>query len=64
MKNLKEQNPIVLALAIIGIIAILYGGWTVYQHHISEGMENAIRYGPPTAGVGKALKAKPQPPPQ
>ena len=63
MKSLKEQNPIVLALAIIGIIAVLYGGWTVYQRHISEEMENAIRYGPPPPGVAELNKPSTQPPP-
>ena len=36
MKNLKEQNPLILAFAIIGVCALLYGGWTLYQQHISR----------------------------
>jgi hypothetical protein len=64
MKNLKPQNPIIIALAIIGLCAVLYVSWTIYQQHIAEEQENAIRYGPPPAGVGELNKPSKQPPPQ
>jgi hypothetical protein len=65
MKTLKEQNPIVLALAIIGVCALLYGGWTIYHQHVVEEEQRAIISGPPQIpGVAQSLKSKPQPPPQ
>lgn len=63
MKNLKEQNPIVLAFAIIGVCAILYFLFQGYQHYVAE-QQRAILMGPPSGAVGQALKAKPKPPPQ
>jgi hypothetical protein len=64
MRSLKEQNPILILLAIIGICAILYGGWTFYRQRLSEQQENAIRYGSPPAGVSGLNKPSTQPPPQ
>ena len=65
MKRLKEQNPIVLALAIIGVCALIYGGWTIYQQHQAAEQTQGFFGGPPQIpGVAQALKAKPQPPPQ
>jgi hypothetical protein len=65
MRKLKEQNPLVLALAIIGVCAVLYAGGVIYQRHVAE--QDAQRFfGSPSQipGVADALKAKPQPPPQ
>jgi predicted negative regulator of RcsB-dependent stress response len=64
MKNLKEQNPIVLAFAIIGIGALLYGGWTLYQQHLIQQQDSAFRYGPPIPGVAGLNQPSKQPPPQ
>jgi uncharacterized membrane protein YpjA len=65
MKNLKEQNPIVLAFAIVGVCALLYGAWTVYHQHLIEQEQRAIISEPPQIpGVAQSLKSKPKPPPQ
>ena len=65
MKSLKEQNPIVLALAIVGICALLYGAWTVYHQHVVEEQERAIMSGPPQVpGAAQMLKPSTKPPPQ
>jgi len=63
MKTLKEQHPIVLAFAIIGICAVLYFLFQGYQRYAAE-QQRAILLGPPSGAVGQALKATPQPPPQ
>jgi hypothetical protein len=65
MKKLKEQSPIVLALAIIGVGALLYGGWIIHQRQTAE-QEAQTFFGAPAQipGVADALKSKPKPPPQ
>jgi hypothetical protein len=63
MKTLKEQNPMILVLAIIGVCALLYGGWTIYQRHVAEQLEHAIRYGPPPPGFPQLNKPNREPPP-
>jgi hypothetical protein len=64
MKTLKEQNPIVLGLAIIGVCALVYGGWTIYQQHVAEQKEQAIIMGTPSPGFRGLNKPSTQPPPQ
>ncbi len=64
MRNLKEQNPILILLAMIGICAIVYVGWTFYHQRLAQQEENAIRYGAPPAGVSGLNKPSTQPPPQ
>jgi hypothetical protein len=61
---LKEQNPIVLAFAIMGICALVYGGWTIYQQHVAEEKEQAIIIGTPSPGFSGLNKPSTQPPPQ
>jgi hypothetical protein len=65
MRKLKEENPIVLALAIIGVCAVLYGGWVIYQRHVGE-QETQTFFGSASQipGVAHALKSSPKPPPQ
>jgi hypothetical protein len=60
----KEQNPLILAFAIVGICAVLYGGWTLYQQRI-EAEQRAILLGPPQIPeVAQSLKSGGKPPPQ
>jgi hypothetical protein len=63
MRNLKQQNPIVLVLALIGVCAIFYFIIRGYQQYVAE-QQRAILLGPPSGAVARALKATPQPPPQ
>jgi hypothetical protein len=64
VKNLKEQNPIVLALALIGVCALLYGGWTFYHQHIIDEEQRAIISAPPSAPLSGLFKPSQKPPPQ
>jgi hypothetical protein len=64
MTTLRKYNPIVLALAIIGICAVLYGGWTLYQQHEAQEKEQAIIVGTPSPGFSGLNKPSTQPPPQ
>ena len=64
MKSLKEQNPIVLALAIIGIIAVLYGGWMVYQQHVATEQTQTFFGAPPQGAAAGLYQPSKQPPPQ
>jgi hypothetical protein len=65
MKRLKDQNPMVLAFAIIGGCALLYGAWTVYHQHVVQEQERAIMSAPPQVpGAEQMLKPSTKPPPQ
>jgi hypothetical protein len=64
MKNLKEQNAIVLALALVGLCALLYGGWTIYRQHVAAQQAHEFFGTPPTGPIGDLYKPSKQPPPQ
>jgi len=64
MKSLREKSLIVPILAVIGIFALIYGGWTIYQQHVAQEQEQSIRYGPPPSGLEGLNKPSEQPPPQ
>jgi hypothetical protein len=64
MKRIRQQNPLILALAIIGVCAILYFFWQGYQQHLTNEQARSFFGAPPSGAVGQALKAKPKPPPQ
>jgi hypothetical protein len=64
MKETKHQNPIILALAIIGVLAILYGAWTLYQQHAAEEYQRWFFSAPPPSGVPNPLQTNSAPPPQ
>ncbi len=60
----QRRKPNVLALAIIGVCAVLYGGWVIYQRTY-RGTRNAnvFWFGPSQIpGVAHALKPSPPPP--
>jgi uncharacterized membrane protein YpjA len=64
MRNLKEQNPIVLAFAIIGVCALFYGVWTIYHQHVVEEEQQAIILAPPSTPLSGLFKPSKKPPPQ
>ncbi len=64
MKTLKEKQPIVLALAIIGVCALVYGVWTIYYQHMAEQKAQAIIMGTPSPGFRGLNEPSTQPPPQ
>ena len=63
MKGTNKQNPVLVALAIIGACAILYGVWIVYQHHVVQEQLRATFSAPVPSGVPDILHAPPGPPP-
>jgi hypothetical protein len=64
MKNLREQNPFVLALAIIGVCALLYGAWSIYHRHAVEEEQRAILSAPAQGAFGRLNQPSKKPPPQ
>jgi uncharacterized membrane protein YpjA len=64
MKNLKKPNPIILALAIVGLGALLYGAWTMYHQHVVAEQERAIIAAPPSTPLSGLFKPSKKPPPQ
>ena len=64
MKNLKEQNPLVLAFAIIGVCALIYGGWTIYEHHVETEQAQQFFGAPATGPMSGLYQPSTKPPPQ
>ncbi|MGO9060893.1 MAG: hypothetical protein ACLQU2_26455 [Candidatus Binataceae bacterium] len=65
MKSVKEQSPIILALALVGVCALLYGAWTIYREHVVQEQERATMSVPPQVpGAAQMLKPSTKPPPQ
>ncbi len=60
----KTKNASIYFLAGIGIAALLYGGWTIYQRHVADEAARASFSASPAPGSPDFLGAKPQPPPQ
>ena len=34
MKDIK--NPLIIVFAIVGVCAVIYGGWHMYQQHVAD----------------------------
>ncbi len=65
MSNRKRQNPLVLALAIVGICALIYVGWMFYERQAAEEQRRAFFSATPAPGMPDILHATPEsPPPQ
>lgn len=63
MKQLK--NPLILLFAVIGVCALLYGGWRFYEQKVAERQARAILTAPPNPGLPNPLFGTPgAPPPQ
>jgi hypothetical protein len=63
MKEIK--NPLILAFAIIGMCAVLYGAWHLYQQHLTEERARNFFAAPASSGIPDVLHASPSaPPPQ
>jgi hypothetical protein len=58
------KNALIYALAIIGVCALLYGGWTIYQHYAAQEEAGEFFSAPSPLGLPDPLHAKPHPPPQ
>jgi hypothetical protein len=60
----KATNPLIYVLAGVGLAVLIYGGWTIYQRHVSDETARASFSASPIPGSPDFLGAKPQPPPQ
>ena len=60
----KTTNPLIYVLAGVGLAALLYGVWTIYERHVADEAERASFSASPIPGSPDFLGAKPQPPPQ
>ena len=55
----KASNPAVVLLAIIGICALLYGAWELYESRASEDQTYERFAAPVSSGVPDLLHASP-----
>lgn len=62
MKTLRDS--LIYVFAIIGILAVIYGGWALYQRHVVEEEKRAFFSATPAPGTPDFMHAKPHPPPQ
>ncbi|HVA41588.1 MAG TPA: hypothetical protein VNF49_13035 [Candidatus Binataceae bacterium] len=64
MNKIRQQSPLILALAIIGVCAILYFLWQGYQQHVANQQARSFFGAPPSGAVGELNKPSKKPPPQ
>jgi hypothetical protein len=62
-KKNEIKNPLIYLLAGIGIAALLYGGWTLYQRRVAEEQTRTLLAAPAPSGIPDILNATPGPPP-
>lgn len=53
------RNPLLLAFSIIGICAILYGAWHMYEQHATDSEVRARFAAPVSSGIPDLLHASP-----
>jgi len=56
------KNPIILAFAVIGVCAVIFGGWHLYQQHVANEQAKAAFTAPPAKGVPDMYHNAPPPP--
>jgi hypothetical protein len=59
----QTKNPLIYLLAGIGIAAVIYGGWTIYQRHLAEQRTRQYLSAPVPSGLPNPLFGTPGPPP-
>jgi hypothetical protein len=62
MKNITM--PLVLLVALVGLCAVLYHAWHVYEQKASESQTHGIVAAPPSSGIPDILHKDAPPPPQ
>jgi hypothetical protein len=62
MRQVRKHNPLILALAIIGICALAYVGWTFYQRQVAEEQRRTFFSATPAPGMPDLSKPEPPPP--
>jgi hypothetical protein len=60
MKDIK--NPLIIVFAIVGVWAVIYGGWYMYQRHVAGAQSKAGFTAPPASGVPDMYHNAPPPP--
>jgi predicted negative regulator of RcsB-dependent stress response len=60
----KKTSSLIYLIAGIGVAALLYYGWTIYQRHTADDAARASFSATPIPGSPNFLDATPQPPPQ
>jgi len=56
------KNPLILLFAVIGVCAVIYGGWHLYQKHVANEQAKAAFTAPPATGVPDMYYNAPPPP--
>jgi cytochrome c-type biogenesis protein CcmH/NrfG len=60
MKNIK--SALILIFAVIGVCAVVYGSWHLYQRHVANEQAKAAFSAPPAKGVPDMYHNAPPPP--
>ncbi len=58
-----SKNPLLYLLAGIGVAALVYGGWSIYQRYAAEQYQRSFFSAPASSGLPNPLGATPGPPP-
>lgn len=64
MNRIRQQNPLILAFAIIGVCAILYFLFQAYQRYAANEQARQFFNAPPSGGAAQLYKPSEKPPPQ
>ena len=58
----STKRRLILLFAIIGVCAVIYGGWHLYQQHVENEQAKAAFTTPPAKGVPDMYHNAPPPP--
>ena len=61
MKN-TNNNPFIIFFALIGVFAVICGGWYLYERHSANQQAKAAFSAPPASGVPDMYHDAPAPP--
>lgn len=60
----EMRKPLILLFALIGVCAVLYGAWHLYEQKLSQEQAHVIMAAPPSSGIPDILHKDAPPPPQ
>jgi hypothetical protein len=63
MSDKGSRNRLLYFLAGIGVAAMIYGGWTIYQRYLAERQTRYELSAPVPSGLPNPLFTTPGPPP-
>ncbi|MGH7222628.1 MAG: hypothetical protein ACRELF_05335 [Gemmataceae bacterium] len=58
----RSKDILILAFAIVGLFALIFGGWHLYQQKIAEDQARVFFTAPPAKGLPDLSKDAPPPP--